>query len=163
MKYNPPTLKEELSLMREKPIPYSYSFSKNNKHLLIFGLMHTKNDSHPQFEAIKEALKNFNPEVALFEIPKEAEEWITSDNVLEAKKRIGEIKIIANILPSRVNKVPADNNVTNIDEIEGFSEKGKFILKLLMRARSVCRGNDVSLEDFLLGELSRNNKMELLH
>lgn len=147
--------------MKEKPTPYTYKIHGDNKEIIIFGLSHTYDEKHPQFAQIKDMISKFDPQVVLFEIPKDAEKLLYSKDSNDAIQKIGEKRIIRNLLDDSVKLIAADNHMSHLEDIDSISTENKFILKLLLKTYSICINNDVDVKEFILGELQRENKMEL--
>ncbi|MBT7706472.1 hypothetical protein HN747_03400 [archaeon] len=160
MKFEGITLEKELELMREKPTPYFYEITNGTKKIVIFGLEHTRNVEHPQFNELSKIITKLDPELVLFEFGNELDNLIKEDREISIKK-IGEIKIISDLLRKDVEKLGVDIHLQDTPVSPEISEETIFILKLLNRTRSICSKNDVSVIDFISGELARSKKEDL--
>jgi len=163
MKYKFPTLNAELKLMKEKPIPYFYEFNIHKAKILIFGLRHTQNPGHPQFDLIKKKIKDFSSEAVLFEIPDSAKDLLYSEDKEKAIKRMGEVRIISDFLPKKVKRIPADNTqktllnsgLGNLEDLE--------ILDVLIKSSLICKREGIPIKEFIQEELKKRNKLSLLN
>ncbi|HOW37129.1 MAG TPA: hypothetical protein PLK34_02685 [Candidatus Pacearchaeota archaeon] len=163
MKYKFPSLSAELKLMKEKPLPYLYEINLHKTKVLIFGLRHTQNPNHTQFELITKKIRDFSPEKVLFEFPDSAQNLFYSKDKEKAIKRIGEIRIISDILPKKVKRIPADNpQKTLLNSGLGNSEDIE-ILEVLIKSSLICKREGIPIKEFIQEELKKRNKLALFN
>lgn len=146
MKYKFPSLSEELKLMKEKPAIYSYEILTNNTQVLIFGVQHTRDSNHPQFHKIKEKIKEFSPDAVLFEVPNSAENLFYSKDTDKSLKRMGEVKIINDILPKKVKRICADNVEGNLLKSGLGKSEDREILDILRKAGKICSREGIPIK-----------------
>ena len=163
MKYKFLSLNAELKLMKEKPLPYFYEVNIHKAKILIFGVRHTQDPNHPQFDLIKKKIKEFSPERVLFEVPDSAEDLFYSKNKEKAIKTMGEIRIISDILPKKVKRIPADNTQKTLLNSKLGNPEDLEILDVLTKSSLICKREGIFIKEFIQEELKKRNKEVLLN
>ncbi len=154
-----PTIQEEIDLVRSKPFLYWYNIKFGTKELICFGLHHTKDASHIQFNKLKEILIDFNPQCVILEA--------TEDFVKSLKNNIhstrDEREIICALLENKAMVIGGD---LKIRETMMFLPKNKFseddilITLLLYQVHARSKKEKLAPIDIFLEELTKENVNE---